>query len=69
MKLGDEEKRKIEKDLAKRVKEEIGTSEDPIERNVERKQVTNIMMKIEVQLRPVVRDEKGIDLTKIKFNA
>jgi len=68
-KLSAKDKEEIVKQLTEKAESEIQKFKDPVEKNVERKKSVNVMMRIEVALKPVVKEEGGLDLTKINFGA
>jgi hypothetical protein len=45
----------------------MAKGDDPVDKAVERKTVVNVMLIIEVALRPMVKDEAVIDLGKVYF--
>ena len=65
-KLTAEEKEELKKDLVERCKEQVEQSKNPIDRKVTREETVNLMLKLEVRLRPAIRKE-SIDLKKLKI--
>ena len=65
VKLSNEEKEEIVKQLDEKVKKEIAESLDPIDKKVDRKFSTVVRIEIKKVARPVVESEQGIDIKDI----
>jgi hypothetical protein len=65
MGMSDADRKKLEEQLDKKVKAEIEASDDVVDKKVQRKWVTSVMIKIERIAKPVVREQSGYDITKI----
>lgn len=65
-KLTAEEKEELKKELVERCKEQVEQSKNPIDRKVTREESVNLMLKVEVRLRPAIRKE-NVDLRKLKI--
>ncbi len=63
--LSAEEKKKMIEQMEKEVDEEIKKDADPVNRKVQRKTVTNIYLRIDVQRVPVIQS-KTVDITKFE---
>ena len=65
-KLNAKEKEELKKELVERCKRQIEESKSPLDRKVNREESVNLMLKVEVRLRPSIGKE-NVDLRKIKI--
>ena len=65
-KLNAEEKEELKKELVEKCKQQIEQSQNPVDRKVTREEGVNMILKVEVRLRPAIRKE-SVDLKKLKI--
>jgi len=66
-KMNEVERKKLIENLDNKIKQEIEGLDDPVAKRVQRKFTTSVMIKIQREARPIVKDEKGLDILKVKF--
>jgi len=64
--LEEKEREELKNSLIEKCKKEITESKNPLDRTVKREECVNLMLKVEVRLRPAVKKET-VDLKKLKI--
>jgi hypothetical protein len=66
--MSEKDREELQKSLVEKCKEQIAESKDPVDRSVQREEVVQLMLKVEVRMRPAVK-AKSVDLKKLTIGA
>ena len=66
--MSEKEREEMQKQLVEKCKSQIAESKDPVDRSVQREEVVQLMLKVEVRMRPAVK-AKSVDLKKLNIGS
>jgi hypothetical protein len=66
--MGEKDREQLEKQLIEKCKAQIAESEDPVDKTVQRETAVQLMLKVEIRLRPSVK-AKSVDLKKLTIGS
>ena len=66
--MSERDREEMQKQLVQKCKEQISTSDDPVDKSVQREQVVQLLLKVEVRMRPAVK-AKSIDLKNLAIGS
>ena len=66
--MSEKDREELQKSLIEKCKSQIAESKDPVDRSVQREEVVQLMLKVEVRMRPAVK-AKSVDLKKLNIGS
>jgi hypothetical protein len=66
--MSEKDREELQKGLVEKRKSQIAESKDPVDRSVQREEVVQLMLKVEVRMRPAVK-AKSVDLKKLNIGS
>ena len=66
--MSEKDREEMQNQLIQKCKAQITESKDPVDRSVQREQVVQLMLKVEVRMRPAVK-AKSVDLKKLNIGS
>jgi len=66
--MDEKDREALQKQLVEKCKTQIAESEDPVDKTVQRETAVQLMLKVEIRLRPSVK-AKSVDLKKLTIGS
>jgi hypothetical protein len=66
--MSEKDRDELQKQLVQKCKYQIAESQDPVDKSVQREQVVQLMLKVEVRMRPAVK-AKSVDLKNLTIGS
>ena len=66
--MSEKDREEMQKKLIQKCKVQISASDDPVDKSLQRQQVVQLMLKVEVRMRPAVK-AKSVDLKNLTIGS